>query len=128
MSPTMTRLRRAASWLLLGWGAALLVRPRESAAAVLGGAPIPPEPIIRVLGGRRAAQQLVLLLRPGIGTGTVAAGVDVIHALSMGIAAVLWPEYRRAALTSAGVATGSALVAGRVAAAARRRDDLWVPE
>jgi hypothetical protein len=119
------RLRRAASWMLLGWGGALLIRPRETAAAVLGGAPIPPTPVIRVLGGRRVAQQLLLLLRPG--AGTLAASVDVLHALSMGGAAAVWPEYRRAALTSAGGATGSALVAARMAAGARRRDDLWAP-
>jgi hypothetical protein len=118
-------VRRAGSWLLLGWGAALLVRPEEAAAAVLGGALVPPAPVLRVLGARRLAQQLVLTARPR--AGTLAAGVDVLHALSMGAAALIWPEYRRAALTSAAVATGSAVLAGRVAAAARRRDDLWAP-
>lgn len=121
-------MRRAISWLLLGWGAALFAAPRQVAEAMLGGAPVPPSPVIRVLGARSAVQQAALLLHPSRGLGRLGAGVDVLHALSMAGAAVLWPEYRRAALTSGGVAIGSAVVSTRIAGAAGRRassDDLW---
>jgi hypothetical protein len=121
-------VRRAISWLLLGWGAALFTAPRRASEAVLGGAPVPPAPVIRVLGARSAVQQAVLLVHPTRGLGRFGAGVDVLHALSMLGAAVVWPAYRRAALTSAGVAVGSAVVSGRIAGPHRTGgswDDLW---
>lgn len=121
-------MRRAISWLLLGWGAALLAAPEQVAEAMLGGAPVPPTPVMRVLGARSAVQQAVLLLHPTRGLGRLGAGVDVLHALSMAGAALLWPEYRRAALTSGGVAIGSAVVSTRVAGPDSRGgspDGLW---
>jgi hypothetical protein len=121
----MTRGQLATTALLLGWGAALLARPDAVAGAVLGGSPVPPLPVIRVLGARSLLQQLVLLLRPSRGVGRAATGVEVLHALSMGAAAVAWPEYRRAELLSAGMAAGGAVVALRVAGDAGRRAALW---
>ncbi len=123
MAGTVKRLRTLASWLLFGWAVALLAQPRRAADAVLGGAPVPPLPVVRALGARSAVQQLVLLTRPSRDVARVAVAVDLLHAASMGAAAVLWPEYRRAELTSAGVALGSALLSGRIAAASRR--GLW---
>jgi hypothetical protein len=108
-------VRRAISWLLLGWGVALFAAPARMAEAMLGGAPVPPTPVMRALGARSAVQQAVLLLHPSRGLGRLGAGVDVVHALSMVAAAVLWPDYRRAALTSGGVAIGSAVVSARIA-------------
>lgn len=116
-------MRRAISWLLLGWGTALLVAPEQAAEMVLGGAAAPPTPVLRVLGARSAVQQAVLLLHPSRGLGRLGAGVDVLHALSMVGAAVVWPSYRRAALTSGGVALGSAVVS--FGTAAHDRNDLW---
>lgn len=124
MAETVRRLRTLASWLLFGWATALLAKPRETADAVLGGAPVPPLPVVRVLGARSAVQQLVLLARPDRDLARIAVAVDLLHAASMGAAAVLWPEYRRAELTSAGVALGSAVLSGRIAAAAYR-PSLW---
>jgi hypothetical protein len=48
-----------------------------------------------------------------------AAATDVVHAVSMVAAALVRPEYRRPALTSASVATGSAGLAAAAAAASR---------
>ena len=123
MAAAVNRLRALASWLLLGWAMALLTRPRQTADAVLGRAPVPPLPVVRVLGLRSAVQQVILLVRPSRDAARVAVVVDVVHALSMGAAAVVWPEYRRAELVSAGVAVGSAVISGRIAGASRR--DLW---
>jgi hypothetical protein len=50
----------------------------------------------------------------------VAAGIDVLHALTMLAAARIWPQYRRAALTSAAVAGVSAALAGTTAGRAER--------
>ena len=117
-------MRRAISWLLLGWGTALVVAPEQAAEAMLGGAPVPPAPVIRVLGARSAVQQAVLLLHPSRGLGRLGAGVDIVHAMSMSVAAVLWPSYRRAALTSGGIALASAVVSARIAGADHSAD-LW---
>jgi hypothetical protein len=113
------RARTAASGLLLGWGAALLVRPEATARAV-SGEPVPPTPVVRILGARRLGQQALLLVRPSRTIALAATATDVLHALSMLAAAAIWPEYRRPALTSAGVAAASAALAAATAAEAGR--------
>ena len=100
-------VRTGASAGLAVWGLALLCpgldRPRGHRPG-----PVPPEPIIRVLGGRR-----VRAARAGRGTSSAAiawasVATDVLHSASMVAAARIWPQYRRAELTSAGIAAGSA--------------------
>jgi hypothetical protein len=68
-----------------------------------------------VLGARQVVQSLVLLRRPSRSLTTAAAVVDGLLSASMVAAALAWPRYRRPALTSAAIATGSAAVtlAGR---------------
>lgn len=123
MAGTVRRLRALVSWLLFGWAVALLARPGRTAATVLDGAPVPPLPVVRVLGLRSAVQQLVLLLHPSRDVARIGVVVDGLHAASMGAAALIWPEYRKAELVSAGVAVGSAMLSSRIAAAPR--PGLW---
>lgn len=98
-----------ATWgALAGWGAALATRPAATARAV--GGPVPPPALVRVLGGRQVLQSLLLLAAPSRPLIRAAVAVDAVHAASMVAAALAWPRYRRPALTSAGVATASAVV------------------
>jgi hypothetical protein len=115
----MSAARTAATALLLGWGGVLLARPEAVVRAVCGG-PVPPTSVVRVLGLRRLGQEALLLAAPSRTTGFVAAGTDVLHALTMLGAARIWPQYRRAALTSAAVAGISAALAGTTADRAGR--------
>jgi hypothetical protein len=99
-----------ATWgALAGWGAALAIRPAATVRAV-GGGPVPPPALVRVLGGRQVLQSLLLLSAPSRPLVRAAVAVDAVHAASMVAAALAWPRYRRPALTSAGVATASAVV------------------
>jgi hypothetical protein len=113
--PFVTGRAATPLWLALaGWGAALAAVPRR-ATRLIGG-PQPPPAVVRVLGARRLLQQLVLLRWNSPGVRLAAASVDALHAVSMLAAVRLWPRYRRAELTSAGVSAGSAavtLLAGR---------------
>jgi hypothetical protein len=116
MSLRGAALRRFA--VLGGLGAAMLARPRDVVRTLCGDAPMPPVVLVRVLGARQLVQELVVLAAPSRRVLVGAAATDVMHAVSMVAAALLWPEYRRPALTSAAVATGSA---GLAAAAAPAR-------
>ena len=102
---------------LAAWGVALFAVPVRVLRLV--GGPQPPVGVVRVLGARRIVQELVLIRWPSPAVARAAAVVDGLHAASMLAAARLWPRYRRAALTSAGVAAGSAVLS-LVAAAPRR--------
>jgi hypothetical protein len=104
--------RIASSAVLLGWGAALLVRP-DAVAAAVAGRPTPPSWLVRVLGGRQLVQSVVVLAAPR--TAPTAAAVDLVHAASMVAATALAPRYRRAELASAAVAVIAAVAtrAGR---------------
>ena len=104
----MSRPAAPALVVLGAWGAGLLTAPGRLAGLV--GGPPPPAAIVRVLGARRLVQELALLRWPSPGVAVAAAAVDGLHAASMLAAAGLWPRYRRAALTSAGVAAGSAVL------------------
>ena len=99
----------AGSWF--GVGALLVGRP-ERALAVVGQSAPPPALVVitRVLGGRIALQNVVVLAAP---TRTIVRGgaaVDMAHALSMVAAALRWPAYRRAALASGALAATAAAV------------------
>ncbi|MGZ4509209.1 MAG: hypothetical protein ACXVX8_18510 [Blastococcus sp.] len=111
---TSARLARAVAFG--GVGVALAARPRDVVAAVCG-APVPPTWLVRVLGVRQVAQELLVLAAPTRPVLLGAAVTDALHAASMVAAALIWPEYRRPALTSGGVAAVSAATA---VSAARR--------
>jgi len=105
-------MRRLLRFVVLGgFGAALLARPREVVRAVCGDAPMPPTGLVQVLGARQLVQEIVVLAVPSRGVRLAAAVTDALHAASMGAAAVLWPGYRRPALTSGAIAAGSAVAA-----------------
>ena len=94
-------------------GAVLIARPRAITQAVGGASP--PTPLVRLLGARMLAQGVVESLRPTRGVILGGSGVDAAHAVSMLAAAARYPDYRRAALTSAAAASvaaalGTALV------------------
>jgi len=83
--------------------------------AATGPGPVPPEPIVRVLGARRIVQHVLVA---GTSSPTIAwasVATDVLHFASMVAAARIWPQYRRAELTSAGIAAGAAVVTALVA-------------
>jgi hypothetical protein len=97
------------------FGAALLLRPRVVIAAV-GADPDRPGliPAARVLGARHLTQGVVLALAPDrVARWSVL--IDGAHAASMFGLAAIAPDYRRAALASAGVASalGAGVEAGR---------------
>jgi hypothetical protein len=52
-------------------------------------------------------------------------GTDVVHAASMVAAVAVWPEYRRAELASAAIATASAVLTAGLAAPRRTARSLW---
>jgi hypothetical protein len=108
-------IRTGASAGLAAWGVALLAAPAGAVRAATGDGPVPPEPIVRVLGGRRVVQHLVVACTSSTAIAWVSVATDVLHAGSMVAAARIWPEYRRAALTSAGIAAGSAALTALVA-------------
>ena len=101
-------------------GAAALLRPRTVAEAVSGGGAAPDPAVVRVLGGRQLLQGTAVLIRPAPLFVIGGVAVDVLHATSMVAAAVIWPGYRRAALTSAAVAGASAAAGALILRGARR--------
>lgn len=101
-------VRIGASAGLAAWGAALLAAPTRTVHSVTGTDPVPPEPILRVLGARRVVQHLLVASTSSRTVAWASVGTDVLHASSMIAAARIWPEYRRAELTSAGIAAVAA--------------------
>lgn len=114
-----------ASALTLGEGLAGAVMTGSPAAAArwaAGGGDVPPRWIVRVLGGRMAAQAAAIgwarRSRPADGPRALRVGavIDGLHGASMLLAAALFPRYRRSALVSAGMAftaAGVGATAGR---------------
>lgn len=116
-------IRTGASAGLAAWGLALLTAPASTVLAATGPGPVPPEPVIRVLGGRRVVQHLLVASTSSPFIAWASVATDVLHSASMVAAARIWPQYRRAELTSAGIAAGSAVVTALVASpGAGRRD------
>lgn len=89
-------------------GVGMTIRGRAVAEAVSGSGSVPDPAVVRILGGRQLLQGAALLIRPKNPLVIGALAVDALHASSMIGAALVWPRYRRAALTSAAVATASA--------------------
>jgi hypothetical protein len=90
-------------------GAVLLARPHEVANAAAGSVP-PGSGWVRLLGARYLAQGAVQASLPRPEVLELSVAVDALHAASMVGLAMLRAEYRRPALISAAVATGSAAV------------------
>jgi len=108
-------VRTGASAGLAFWGMALLAAPAGAVRAVTGGGPVPPERVVRVLGARRIVQHLLVGRTSSAAIAWVSVATDLLHSASMVAAARVWPEYRRAQLTSAGIAAGSAALTALVA-------------
>jgi hypothetical protein len=90
-------------------GAVLLSQPRAVADAAAGG--VPPGPgWVRLLGARYLVQGAAQASLPRAELLELSVVVDALHAASMVGLAALRAEYRRPALISAAVATGSAAV------------------
>lgn len=99
----------AGGWLAAG--AYLVTRPVHALAAAGQLAPPPPLVVMtRVLGARTALQNVVVLAAPTRLVVRGGAVVDATHALSMVGAALRWPAYRRAALTSGALAAAAAVL------------------
>jgi hypothetical protein len=98
----------------------LLVRPGRVASLASFGGRRPATWLIRVLGARMLAQSALELAEPSRRVIRLGAVVDATHAVSMLAAAARWPRYRRAALTSAGLAGASAVLAGSASGSASR--------
>jgi hypothetical protein len=102
-----TRLVAGAS---VAWGAVQLAAPERVVGAVQGSSPPALVWAARVLGARLVVQNAVVLGWPARTAVLAGAAVDALHALSMVPAAVVWPEYRRPALVSGGLAAASAVL------------------
>ena len=118
---TRTGGRAATRALAATLGAAhlpLLLAPDEVSTAVVAEPPRPPRWLVRLLGARVVLQELVVLMAPTRRVVVLGAAVDGLHATSMVVAALRWPQHRRAAVTSGLVAaTSSALELATVPAA-----------
>ena len=95
-------------------GAAFLIWPHAVANRITGGRGTPDNAIVRVLGGRQLLQGTAQLAAPKPDVVLAGITVDLIHVASMGVLSVLWPAYRRSALTSAAIAGASALAGAAV--------------
>jgi hypothetical protein len=98
------------------WGTAMLLRPGDVTRSVCGGGPGPAAWIVRVLGARLLAQNVVTLVRPTREVVLAGAAADALHAASMVAARARWPEHARpiwvSGSTSVVSATVGALTAG----------------
>lgn len=117
-------VRRTATRLVAGpwavWGAVMLVHPSGVTRLVCGGGPEPRAWIVRLLGARLVAQHGFTLLHPTRDVVLAGAGVDVLHAASMGLVRARWPRYARPAWVSGSTSAASAL-AGVLAAPQAQR-------
>jgi hypothetical protein len=100
---------RAVAAVAGGWGLLLATRPADVLALLTPPGSRPDHGVVRLLGVRSTLQALVLAVRPVRAVALGAAGVDALHAASMGAAALVWPRYRRAALASGAVAAVTAV-------------------
>lgn len=89
-------------------GAAFLVQPGRLTRALTRSDHVPADTLIRVLGGRQLVQGVLQIAYPAEQPVAGGIAVDGLHLLSMLVAAVIWPGYRRAALASAALAAISA--------------------
>lgn len=92
------------------WGTAMLVRPGDVTRLVCAGGPEPDARIVRLLGARLVVQHAVTLVRPTRTVVLAGAGLDLLHAASMGLALVRWPAYSRPIRVSGTTSVASALI------------------
>ena len=102
------------------WGAVMLARPGDLTRAVCGGGPEPAAWIVRVLGARLVAQNVVTLAHPTRAVVLAGAGADALHATSMVLARLRWPEHARPIWVSGTTSVVSAPVGGLTAPLAGR--------
>ena len=91
-------------------GLLLLIWPDRAVATLAPDSQRPPRWLVRLLGTRRVLQEVVTIAVPSRRVLLLGAATDALHAASMLVAAVRWPRLRRAALVSAGIAAGSAVL------------------
>ena len=92
------------------WGAAMFARPGDVTRSVCGGGPAPAAWIVRVLGARLVAQNVVTLVRPTQQVVLAGALADALHAASMVPARLRWPEHARPIWVSGATSVVSASV------------------
>lgn len=107
-TPTGRDAGRALGAATAVMGGAFLIWPHVLANRFSGGRSAPDNAIVRVLGGRQLLQGVAQVARPVPDVVLGGIVVDVIHVASMLILSVLWPNYRRSALSSAAIATVAA--------------------
>ena len=73
-------------------GAVTLIRPHAVARLVSGTGSTPAATVVRILGGRQLLQGIAVLIRPTPALVIGGLAVDVLHAVSMVAAAVIWPR------------------------------------
>jgi hypothetical protein len=96
----------------------LVARPDAVLSAVSVQPPRPPRWVVRLLGARVVLQEVAVITVPTRRLVLGGAAVDGLHAASMALAAVAWPQYRRVAAISAVTATASAVLEVATAPAA----------
>lgn len=105
-------LAAARSWLGIGFGGGLLTRPRQAAGLAAGAGRRPPSALVAVLGLRELAQAVALLRCPRRQMFIIGMTIDLLHGISMLLAAAVFPAYHRAAAVSAaGAFLGAGLLA-----------------
>jgi hypothetical protein len=119
-SSTGARVPRCVAVPGVLWGAVMLARPGDLTRAVCGGGREPAAWIVRVLGARLVAQNVVVLAHPTRAVVLAGVGADALHAASMVLARVRWPEHARAIRVSGTTSAVSALVGGLTAPVAGR--------
>jgi hypothetical protein len=95
----------------------LVARPDAVLSAVVVQPPRPPRWVVRLLGARVVLQESAVIAIPSRRLVLGGALVDGLHAASMVLAAVVWPQYRRAAAISAATAAASAALEVAIAPA-----------
>jgi hypothetical protein len=107
-------------------GSLLVVETGPITRSISGSGAVPPQSIVKALGGRYLVQGVAEMLRPTPRTMWTSCAVDGLHAASMAAAALIWPRYRNAALASLLLAVTSAssaaLLAVRTRSAIARRE------
>jgi hypothetical protein len=105
---------RAVSGVRAAWEVVQAASPEAAVRLACGRVPMPPPVLVRLLGARELAQAVLLARWPTRTVARTSAGLDLVHALSMLAAAVVWPGHRRVALTSAALAGASAVATAGV--------------
>lgn len=112
---TPTRTARVIGALTAARGAAMVASPSRLLHAVNPDGTDSHPRVVQVLGARSLLQGVTLLARPTRGVLLAAGATDLLHASTMFALAAARQDQRRAALTSAILATSSGLLGLRTA-------------